>query len=701
MYLIISHNYRFEYVIRYSSSDLPLHYLVSSFWAGQEGSFLLWTFLGAWLGVVFLRSSRYDIRRIMLFYNLNLIFLCILLIKQSPFRSVATAMVDGFGLNILLQDPWMVIHPPVVFLGYAAFAVPYSIAMASLWDRGYAQWIEQGMKWVLFSFLTLGIGIILGGFWSYKVLGWGGYWGWDPVENASLLPWLMSIALIHGMIVQRVKRYFIRTNYYLISISFLLIIYSTFLTRSGVLANFSVHSFVDLGITSWLVVFMGIFFILSVVLIAIRSGDLRDISLNSTRNPLIFSREFGLLAAVILLATSAMATGLGTSAPLLTRVLEHPSNVPHSYYAMVNFPIAILIAFLLSYIPLSKWGQNKLDTIKTFLIIGAISGAVVSAGLLLMELPDYSRFLQAMIILLVFFAVSAVVVNLFIVIRYLRNRSLQIGGALVHLGVAIMFLSIIISTYYERSEHVELPEGKPVDVMGYSMRFIGPEFDELAKGTRLYLRMEVERDGQTFKAAPDIFVNDINDAQTNRFHRPHIRRGLLYDLYVSPEGYETAEDRYVMDNTYMMQKNDTLRVDGYTIVFEAFDLSKMVQGSATQTIKVGAVLNVISKNTSEVQLVPYYEVGMDEHSDRRVQLPGEEMKFLYLNGIDANSKSIELFYEDQSVTIKSDEEAASMFAEISIKPAMSLLWFGVILLISGAFVSIIRYSKNSAATLTK
>ena len=239
MHYILNHDFRFSYVANYSSRDLSLEYLVSAFWAGQEGSFLLWVLVGAWLGILLIYKARDLEPQVMLIYNLNNIFLTILLIKQSPFEQLVFAPPDGRGLNMLLQDPWMVIHPPVVFVGYAAFAIPCAYAVAALWRRQYDRWVRRALPWTVFAFVSLGAGIIIGGYWSYKVLGWGGYWGWDPVENASLLPWLAGMALMHGMIVQATRKQLRKTNFVLAAASFLLVIYCTFLSRSGVLADFS------------------------------------------------------------------------------------------------------------------------------------------------------------------------------------------------------------------------------------------------------------------------------------------------------------------------------------------------------------------------------------------------------------------------------------------------------------------------------
>ena len=207
-----------------------------------------------------------------------------MLVIYSPFRyvwqanpehfAVGTIPPDGAGLNPLLQDPWMVAHPPVLFIGYAAATVPFAYAIAALLRKDFSTWIERSRRWTLFTMTSLGIGIFLGGYWAYKVLGWGGYWGWDPVENSSLIPWLALVALVHGTLVQRRKGALVRTNIALALASYVLVFYSTFLTRSGVLSNFSVHSFSDLGLSRHLVFFMLFYVVISVFLFVRRFRDM-------------------------------------------------------------------------------------------------------------------------------------------------------------------------------------------------------------------------------------------------------------------------------------------------------------------------------------------------------------------------------------------------------------------------------------------
>ena len=260
--LIVKHQFQFNYIWAYSSRDLPLGLLMSTFYAGQEGSFMLWTVMVAVVGIVLLLyTQKHDNEReVMGVYTSILSFLLMLLIVKNPFAPIEGDVIpaDGRGLNPLLQNFWMQIHPPILFLGFASMAPPFALALGALLRRRYQDWVTSSLPWVVGGSMVLGLGISLGGFWAYETLGWGGWWGWDPVENASLIPWLISVALIHTMITQRRTKGLMMTNFILAILAFVLVLYSTFLTRSGVLGEASVHSFVDPGRFSFtlLVLFM-------------------------------------------------------------------------------------------------------------------------------------------------------------------------------------------------------------------------------------------------------------------------------------------------------------------------------------------------------------------------------------------------------------------------------------------------------------
>jgi len=260
--LIVKHQFQFHYIWAYSSRELPLGLLMSTFYAGQEGSFMLWTLMVSIVGIILmLYTQRHDNEReVMGVYTSILAFLLMLLIVKNPFTLIEGNVIpeDGRGLNPLLQNFWMQIHPPILFMGFAAMAPPFALAIGALMRRRYQDWVTSSLPWVVGGAMVLGLGIALGGFWAYETLGWGGWWGWDPVENASLIPWLVSVALVHTMLVQRRTKGLRLTNFLLAILAFVTVLYSTFLTRSGVLGEASVHSFVDPGRFSFtlLVLFM-------------------------------------------------------------------------------------------------------------------------------------------------------------------------------------------------------------------------------------------------------------------------------------------------------------------------------------------------------------------------------------------------------------------------------------------------------------
>ena len=264
-------DFRIEYVAQYSGLDLAGHFQIAAFWAGQKGSFLIWLLWGTLIGLPLARSAgRRSEAPVMGIYTLTLLGLLFILVRENPFVMLPEAPADGSGLNPLLQNDWMVIHPPIMFVGYALTAVPFAFAMAALWRRDFDGWAARAYPWALAGFLVLGCAILMGGYWAYVTLGWGGYWGWDPVENASLIPWLFLVVLVHGLHMERAKGRYRRMNFTIATLVFLAVLYGTFLTRSGVLADFSVHSFVDLGISGWLIGLMAVFSLLSVYLLVTR-----------------------------------------------------------------------------------------------------------------------------------------------------------------------------------------------------------------------------------------------------------------------------------------------------------------------------------------------------------------------------------------------------------------------------------------------
>ncbi|MDQ5854371.1 MAG: cytochrome c biogenesis protein CcsA, partial [Chloroflexota bacterium] len=258
---ILTHQFQYDYVARFSDRSLPALLLLSTFWAGQAGSFLLWTTWSVLFGLILiwgLRRSSWE-PFVLGPYLLVTLFITAIMWASGPFKMLAETPADGSGLNPLLQNYWMAIHPPILFTGFTTMAGPFAFAVGALWKRDYDGWVRMARPWTLLAWACMGTGLALGGFWAYESLGWGGFWGWDPVENSSFVPWLFASALLHGLVLQGSRGSFRRANLLLAITGYLTVIYSTFLTRSGILGNFSVHSFVELGLMGYLVVFILIF----------------------------------------------------------------------------------------------------------------------------------------------------------------------------------------------------------------------------------------------------------------------------------------------------------------------------------------------------------------------------------------------------------------------------------------------------------
>src|SRR5436305_10749865 len=268
---------------------------------------MIWLFWGTMLGLLVRRTTGRSEPAVMGIYTLTLLGLLLILVRENPFLMLRHTPVDGQGLNPLLQDNWMVIPPPIMFIGYAASAIPFAFAMAALWRRKYDGWAARAFPWALGGFLVLGTAILMGGYWAYKTLGWGGYWGWDPVENASYIPWLFGTVLIHGLYLERTKGRFRRANYVFTFLTYISVLYGTFLTRSGVLADFSVHSFVDLGISGWLIGLMAFFMLGGLYLLVTR---LKDVPTEKVEDPML-SRGSFMMLATITLSVCALVVAVG------------------------------------------------------------------------------------------------------------------------------------------------------------------------------------------------------------------------------------------------------------------------------------------------------------------------------------------------------------------------------------------------------
>jgi len=668
-------DFRIDYVFQYSGMDLPIQFQLAAFWAGQKGSFLIWLLWGALLGLPLIKSCGRQEAPVMGIFTLAQLGILFILVRENPFLMLDHAPRDGQGLNPLLQDPWMVIHPPIMFVGYALSAVPFAFAMGALWTRDTKEWAARAFPWALAGFLVLGGAILLGGYWAYETLGWGGYWGWDPVENASLIPWLFGTALVHGLYLERTKGRFRRANFVLASLVFLSVLYGTFLTRSGVLADFSVHSFVDLGISGWLIALMAVFLSISVWLLATR---LPKIETTPNADPPLSRGTFLMLASTTILACALVVT-IGTSSPILTRFRDQPAQVGPEFYNTVNFPLALLAAFLLALVPYLTWkGEASGAALLRKIAPGVAAGVVVAGIAIALGVRDPLH------VLFLLLTGTALVTNLTKFVAKTRAGGLAAGGGyLAHVGVSVLFFGILASSAYDESAKITLTRGQAVEANGVQLTF--QRFLGRSNGEKERAEVEVVRaDGSKWMAYPKIFVND----RTRQLMiNPAIRSGLFSDLYLSPLEYDPGQPAG-SGGQVQLAKGATGRVGDLEVRFVDFDLEKdgnaLAKMAAGELATIAAKLEVRRDGVTEA-VEPIYRFDRSG----RVEAPAMELASggrVGVGRINAAQGAVELLFTGVG------EEAgtpARLSLDVTRKPLVQLVWWGVYIVMMGGLLAII------------
>jgi cytochrome c-type biogenesis protein CcmF len=698
-YLFATDQFQYSYIAGYSSSDLsnswPHFYKISALWAGQQGTFLLWLLFGISLGFWVRKKAGENEGWVMFFYILGQTFLLVLTIISNPFDKLSLVPPDGQGLNPLLQNYWMQIHPPIVFLGFAAACIPFAFAMASLATNKYENWVKQTMPWAVFTVVTLGLGIFLGGYWAYETLGWGGYWAWDPVENASLIPWLVSVALVHGMVVERSRGTWRRTNMFLAITLFLLIIYGTFLTRSGVLADFSVHSFTDLGYNNILWASIIIMGIISYGLWAYRAAKMKVPSASGTE---ILSQEFTTFLSMVLLLPFTMIVLFWTSFPLVTSILAKiplisdisptPAAIDTSNYNMLGMIFAVIFSIILGFNGLLGWKKTDPAMIKRNIMIPLAIALVTSILFVIFGFHRIAEFWTAdgngditfrvMVMAFLYFlfmltAVFALITNFTMLIRKWKTGFRYAGAYLAHIGFAVMLIGIIISSSFGKRERITIPLGESRSALGYDVIF---ESQEATKPKVQRSSFEITGNGRSINA----YTYSKEMARGNQIQyvrTPYIHKYLLSDLYLSLEnlakptddnitpfslavgesrkiqgvefkfaGFD-SEDKIERLEEYQpeiieMVKGDSATLGGKEVKFVNFEMSQHQDAGGT---KIGAILEV-NENGATRTVTPYYLLlGGGKYSSPPTDFPGGGN--ISLVRIDADKGSVFLSYSSE------------------------------------------------------
>ncbi|MDD5608608.1 MAG: cytochrome c biogenesis protein CcsA [Ignavibacterium sp.] len=744
-YAILTHQYQYKYIFSYSNNSLTTGLLFSSFWGGQEGSFMLWLLLTSIIGIILqsYSSKRGDLEpRVMAVFTLATSFLLVMVSPwfKNPFEyiwmtpifidaksinpqyfnlsflqnyiftdqqsnttyiqmskelyaalsqagvSVNQFIADGKGLNPQLLNYWMQIHPPMLFIGFAMATVPFSFAIAALMKNEYRDWVNQSLPWMLAGVAILGLGIMIGGYWAYEMLGWGGYWAWDPVENSSLIPWLIGVAAIHTMLVQKrslkstngVGRY-AKTNLILSILTYIFVLYSTFLTRSGVLGDASVHSFVDPGnlVYFFLVIFITTFILIGLGGIVYRWKYLED---KTVYDESLLSRELSLFTAAIVLVASAIIVLGGTSAPLFGQ------SVDTFFYDELHLPIAIIIGLLNGLSLLLKW---KTTNAKAFLKDSALS--VILSIFITALIVILGGVTNPMMILLSFSSAFALVVNAEIAIRIVKGNLKSLGAYVSHIGIALFILGVIGSGAYSSTVNLDLVKNKPASAFGYQLTFTG--YTPIENNTKYAFNISMKKDNNSYQVAPVMYIAEYNNSL---MREPAILNLFSKDVYLAPLGYEEGGDDHSHGDVVKLKKGVTTEYQNIKITFNKFDIlpETMQLMQEGKDFQMGAMLTLEANGKKEeFELLRKSVSGQAVFTEYSSENAGLKLQ---LNNLTAEMIEVLInpINDTQDHSMEKPKEEV-LFITASIKPYISLVWTGVVVMVLGFFIAVARRLKES------
>jgi cytochrome c-type biogenesis protein CcmF len=768
-YIIYNHYYEYHYAWSHSSSTLPTHFMISSFWEGQEGSFLLWMFWQAILGVILIHTNKTWEAPMMVIFALVQAFLASMIlgvvpfeglkIGSSPFILLRDAMEapifqqnpnfvpeDGTGLNPLLQNYWMVIHPPVLFLGFAATLVPFAFMMGGLWQRKFSEWIRPALPWTIFGVGILGLGIMMGAYWAYETLNFGGYWNWDPVENAVYIPWLILVGSLHLMINYRKNKTGLKATYILVTAAFILILYSTFLTRSGVLGESSVHSFTDLGLSGQLLIYLFAFIVISTLVLISRWNEVEEKSTDFN----FYNSDTWVFLGVIVITLMGFQVLIPTSYPVINAILgvfgiDSNLALPSEqevFYSQFQIWFGIGLAILSGTAQYFWWRKQDKKSIKNTFTLPLIVTLLLSTIAIAISKLDNLTY-----ILLFTTAIYAFVANGNILLDFLRSKSNKLsGGSIAHLGLAVMLIGILFSSGYSKiisenrsgllysrefsdemnQKNVLLWVNDPIEMAPYELLYKGPRtevkgvpgyvdknilmpvmkghhaivLDTIKRNSSLYhlpgdtvrifaentyYEIDFKKDnGKTFTLFPRAQVNP----NMGLIASPDIRIGLGQDLYTHVSSIPDPEQELEWSEVqeFDLEMDEQFFVEDFVAQLEGIVRVPEVQGVelGPQDVAIKAVVKIFGKS-QEYIVEPIYLI-----KDKMVgRIPdyvmdlGFKFSFLHVHPEENNfTLGVETSQRDY-VILKAME-----------KPLINLVWTGVIVMMIGFSMAIYRRIKE-------
>ena len=532
LHALLTYDFDLQYVQDVGSRSTPTLYNIAALWSALEGSILLWLFVLAGYTAVLMRRYRQRLDDPLIAWTLVVMFVVsafFFFLAFGPtdvFATGAPGVTDGPGPNPLLQNHILVMfHPPILYLGYVGFTVPFAFAMAALITGRVGEgWLLETRRFALVVWGFLSIGILLGGWWSYEVLGWSGVWAWDPVENASFLPWLTGTAYIHSVLVQE-RRGMLRVwNISLLVATFALTILGTFLTRSGVIN--SVHAFADGTIGPWLLGFFGVIVVVSLGLIGWRGDRLR--SPGAIDSPV--SREGAFLANNVIFTVFAFVVLLGTVFPLIVEALQDRRiAVGQPFFDRLTMPIGLVLLFLMAVAPVLPWRKASGELLRDRLFVPAVVGAISLAVAVAVGADQWASLTA---FALGGFAAGAAGRQLALATRRQGWRGLvgrANGGMIVHLGIILIAVALAASNGYTRVAEFTMRVGEPVAFDGHTFELLGIEEFETERSQGLKAQVSIDG-GQAYAPALTRFLNMGTDIGT-----PSVRTGFTKDIYLTLE----------------------------------------------------------------------------------------------------------------------------------------------------------------------
>ncbi len=743
IFYICSHHY-FEYMYAYkhASKELESKYLLACIWEGQEGSFLLWTIWHCVLGIFIILKSKEWEAPVMTVISLAQFFLLMMLLGlyvsdvrlgSSPFTltrneiagpifsqpNYLTFIKDGVGLNVLLRNYWMVIHPPVLFLGFASTIIPFAYAYAGLQTKRFGDWVKPALPWTLLSACVLGVGIMMGGKWAYESLSFGGYWAWDPVENASLVPWLILIAGLHTMVIYKATGHSLKASYLFAFLTFIFILYSTFLTRTGILGDTSVHAFTDAGkaINIMILLFLGAFTVLSLTLFFVHLKKIPS----EHKEESINSREFWMFIGSLVFFLASIFIIAKTSVPVYNNIfgtsIAPPENVEGSYNKVIVL-VAIIIGLLSAITQYFKYKKTERNYILKKIAPPTITAAIITALLAVFYPLTYYKmgagFLGAAYVAM-FAAIYSVVANATYIWTGLNGKLKAAGGSVAHLGFALMLAGILISSSNKevisssRANGINLqisgkdPMTKETDnplenltlirqvpaAMGpYEVTYLRDSFGH-EKGRRFYELMFQRKDPvskkvtEQFTLWPDVYLMKDNNMSSNPDTKSYLGKDVFTYISYAINNNNKQEDTAQFKIKELAEGDTAFYSNGIMI------LNRVVRNPDNEKyhfkptdIALMADITLISKDSMHYNASPLIQIdklGVNQIDDT-VYAQNLYLKFA---GVTDNKKV--------KIGIKeSDKIIEYVTLKAYIFPYINLVWLGLIIMAIGLIMSAIK-----------